>query len=91
MNPSHPEPHVLFKDGSIKNDGNLPGLWKMEPDGMVFIGRLNANDRHIFKIIDKNTLELIEPKRNPPTLMKRVGKAPKSTYGQNLGNRLKVS
>lgn len=58
---------------------------------MVFIGRLNASDRHIFKIIDKNTLELIEPKRNPPTLMKRVGKAPESKYGQNFDNKLRIS
>ena len=48
------------------------GVWRMYDDGTVYVGRLQPDDRHIFKVIDINTLELIDPVRYPVTMMKRV-------------------
>ena len=44
----------------------------MYDDGTVYVGRIQPDDRHIFKVIDINTLELIDPVRYPVTMMKRV-------------------
>ena len=64
---------LLNPNGSIKSDAHENGVWRIEPSGLVFVGRRDPQDGHRFKVVDADTLELVEPKRNPPTQMKRIG------------------
>ena len=51
---------------------------------MIFVGRLGPTDKHIFRIVDENNLECIEPARNPSTTLRRVGRVPKSAIAQRV-------
>jgi hypothetical protein len=79
---------VLYDDRTIKNDGSDKGEWRIEPDGHIYIGRLYPSDAHWFRIVDENTLEIIDPVRDPPTRMKRVKKLPMSS---NQPKEMKLS
>ena len=71
------ECELIFREGGTGQSGGSPSThWYFQDNYTLFIGRLNPGDRHIFKIVDENTLEIIEPVRNPPTRCLRVSPVP---------------
>jgi len=71
------ECELILNDRRGGQSGGSPNTyWYIQPDHKIFIGRLNQDDRHIFKIVDDNTLEIVEPQRNPPTRCLRVTPVP---------------
>lgn len=50
--------------------------WYITPEYKIYIGGLNEEDRHVFKIVSKMTLELVEPACNPPTRCYRASAMP---------------
>ena len=68
--------HTFGADGKVKNPAyGWTGTWSRLDNGQIEVGRLSPGDRHIFRVVDKNMLEITDPERNPSTRMIKRGQA----------------
>jgi hypothetical protein len=67
---------LVLNDRRGGNSSGNQTYWYIMADYKVYIGRTGADDKHIFKIVNNYTMELVEPARNPPTLITRVHPMP---------------